>query len=87
MLKKIKGLRGHLRNKSVDVKYPSFLIKEPGYFINLPSLRDVTHLDIRYPLLEPFAFAHIKWDEKNKTLLYILEEPKLSPDEKKTLKA
>jgi flagellar protein FlaI len=84
-LQKIKNIKGALR-KEHRTKYPSFLIREPRYFIDLPSLKDVTKIDIKYPLLEPFTVAHIKWDKKEKTLLYIVEEPKLDPEEARMLK-
>jgi len=38
---------------------------------------------IKYPLIEPFAYADIKWDDKTKELIYNLIEPELSEDEKK----
>ncbi len=84
MLQKLKNLRGILRKKP-KVKYPVFLIKEPRYFIELPSLADQTKIDIRYPLLEHFASAHIKWDKEKKNLLYHIEEPKLTTGENKML--
>ena len=80
-------LRGFLRSKIIKPKkyYPKITIKEPR-FIVLPRPKDKTKVDIRYPLLEPFAYAHIKWDTSQKTLFYSVEEPTLQPDEEKKLK-
>ncbi len=38
-------------------------------------------IDIRYPLIPPYAYVHLHWDHPNKELLYTLEEPELSEDE------
>ncbi|GEM_PF-156242 len=53
----------------------------------LPSLKSVSpeKLNVRYPLIKPFAYAHIKWDEKEGNLIYILEEPKLMEKERSAL--
>ena len=65
-------LRGLLREK-IDkirkvgrVKYPTIEIKEPKRLIIFPSLKKTTEIDIKYPLLEPFVYGHIKWDPKKK---------------------
>ncbi len=42
-------------------------------------------VDIRYPLIPPYAYAHIHWDRNNKELIYEVEEPQLTPEEKKVL--
>lgn len=42
-------------------------------------------LDFRYPLIPPYAYAHIHWDKNNKELIYEVEEPRLTPEEKKVL--
>ena len=38
---------------------------------------------IKYALIEPFAYADIKWDEKGKEFIYNLIEPQLTDEEKK----
>jgi flagellar protein FlaI len=53
--------------------------------ISLPDVEDRTRINIRYPLLPPFAFAHIFWDDKNKELVYMVEEPPLTDKEKELL--
>ena len=80
-------LKGILRKKFIKepVSYPHFLIKEPKIIFPLPYLKPGPNVDIKYPLLEPFVFAHIKWNEKKKSLFYEVIEPKLSDKEKKLL--
>jgi len=53
---------------------------------NLPEVKDPRLLDIKYPLIPPYAYAHIKWDNENTELVYLIEEPKLTDKEKETLK-
>jgi flagellar protein FlaI len=83
------GLRGLLRKK-IDrirergkIKYPDLLIKEPKHFIVLPSSKDFVNIDLKYPLLEPFVYANIKWVPSRKSLVYDIIEPELTPQEKK----
>ena len=53
----------------------------------LPNFKDVKkeEIDVKYPLISPYAYAHIKWDKKNKELVYTIEEPELSVREKHVL--
>lgn len=81
-------LRGALRKK-IDamknvgkVKYPLIKIKEPRHLVIFPSLKKASEIDIKYPLLEPFVYANIKWDAKKKALLYKVIEPNLSKSER-----
>jgi flagellar protein FlaI len=39
--------------------------------------------DVKYSLIEDFAYADIKWDEKEKEFIYNLREPKFSKEEEK----
>lgn len=43
-------------------------------------------IDVRYPLISPFAFAHIHWDEKLSEIVYEIEEPILDDAEKECRK-
>jgi flagellar protein FlaI len=83
------NLRGALRKKLEKIKlgklkYPHIEIKEPKYFISLPNFKKATDVDVKYPLLEPFVYAHIKWDQDKKGLVYELIEPEFSEEERKT---
>jgi archaeal flagellar protein FlaI len=53
----------------------------------IPRIPDVPRdqIDIKYPLLAPYAYAHIKWDKDNQELTYKLEEPDLELSEKRVL--
>ena len=48
----------------------------------LKMMSDKTQVDIRYPLISPFAYAHIYWNEEQGELLYELEEPVITEQEK-----
>ncbi|NIO22435.1 MAG: secretion system protein E [Candidatus Aenigmarchaeota archaeon] len=84
-------LRGALREK-IDklkgkgkVKYPLVKIKEPKHLIVFPSIKKMTNVDIKYPLLEPFVYARIKWNPEKRGLVYNIIEPILSKKEVKIL--
>ena len=48
---------------------------------SLPSLQDTTRINVRYPLIEPYAYAHIYWDQATNELVYQVEEPPLNESE------
>ncbi|MCK5023180.1 MAG: type II/IV secretion system ATPase subunit [Candidatus Aenigmarchaeota archaeon] len=85
------GLRGALRKKidsmasTEKYDYPKVEIREPRHLIVLPRIKNIISTDIKYPLLEPFVHAHIKWDKKRKGLLYEVVEPRLTKAENETL--
>jgi len=70
--------------KEVGIKdYPRVMI---NFFPEAPPLKkilDKTMVNIRYALILPFAFAHIYWDPKISEIVYEIEEPYLSDDERK----
>ena len=41
---------------------------------NLKKIPDKTKIDVRYPLIEPFAFAHIYWNPKIYELFYEISQ-------------
>lgn len=51
----------------------------------LPRASDKTKIDIRYSLIAPYANAHIYWNAQNKELVYEVEEPTLSLEDKNYL--
>ncbi len=63
-----------------------FQVQPSTEVIMLPEMKDVTRLDVRYPLIPPYAYAHIHWDPKENELVYELEEPVLNEQEKKVRK-
>ncbi len=86
MLESIKKLRGRLYIylKRPKRKYPKFEIYRPT-LISIPHYKNPRDVDMRYPLLEPYAYARIKWNEDLKTLIYNVLEPNLTEKEKKKL--
>ncbi len=85
------GLRGALREKIErvknigKVKYPLVEIKEPKHLIIFPSFKKATEIDVKYPLLEPFVYAHIRWDPEKRGMVYHVKEPYLSKKERDIL--
>ena len=61
---------------------PVFQIDTRPKRIVLPETPDRTKINIRYPLIPPYAFARIFFDEENQELVYSVEEPQLSDTEK-----
>jgi len=53
---------------------------------SIPEIEDKTKVNIRYPLMSPYVNAHIFWDSSNQELVYEIEEPKLTENEKVALK-
>ena len=52
-----------------------------GHAVAFPSKKDTKSINITYPLLPPFAYAHIFYDESIGSLIYSLTEPRLSERE------
>ncbi|VVB80253.1 Type II/IV secretion system protein [uncultured archaeon] len=55
-----------------------------NYNVRVPTIQfspDRTLIDIRYPLIAPYANAHIYWDQKQGEVVYDLEEPILDQSE------
>jgi len=52
----------------------------------LPKSVDRTKIDVRYSLIQPFANAHIYWDEELGELVYDVEEPLLKDEDKETIR-
>jgi flagellar protein FlaI len=75
--KKIEGAR-----KLRGVEYPHVEIKEPKHLIIFPAFKKATEIDLKYPLLEPFVYAHIRWDQQKRGLFYEVLEPILSKNER-----
>ena len=66
-------------------EYEAFYLDLRPKLITLPASDDKTKINVRYPLIPPFAFAHIFWDEESKDLVYFIEEPVVSPAEQELL--
>jgi flagellar protein FlaI len=72
------------QNKLVE-DLPGFKIEKTTRIFEFPKIEDIKKVSVTYPLIEPFAYASIKWDPEMKQLIYQLVEPELNEDEKKLL--
>ncbi|MDI6807097.1 MAG: type II/IV secretion system ATPase subunit, partial [Candidatus Aenigmarchaeota archaeon] len=83
-------LRGILYKKVKEpkekVEFPVVEIRRPEKIFEFPKIKDIRKLNITYPLLEPFAFVNIRWDEKERAVIYKIIEPELTPKESDMLK-
>ncbi|MBD3313399.1 secretion system protein E [Candidatus Woesearchaeota archaeon] len=64
----------------------SFSIEKKPTAVELPPFEDAKKINVRYPLLPPYAYAHIYWDKNESELIYQLEEPELSKVDKELLR-
>lgn len=67
-------------SESLDFKLSDS--KDVKITTKVDKLADV---DVKYPLIKPFAYAHIKWDDDQKEIIYQLEEPNLDDHEQDML--
>ncbi|MEM4397301.1 MAG: type II/IV secretion system ATPase subunit [Candidatus Woesearchaeota archaeon] len=65
---------------------PIFKIEKNLKIIDLPNIKERVTINVRYPLISPYCYAHIYWDQKQEELIYAVEEPELSDSEKEILK-
>lgn len=92
MFEKVKNLRGILYKKMKEEEkrqitiLPGFSIQKPVRIVEFPTIEEITKINITYPLMEPFAYAHIFWKPENKEVIYEVVEPQLSNEEKDLLK-
>jgi flagellar protein FlaI len=68
--------------KKEEAKKTGFSLDLAPKLIQLPEIADRKQINVRYPLIAPYAFAHIYWDDEAKEVLYTVEEPLLSDSEK-----
>ncbi|MDY6788870.1 MAG: ATPase, T2SS/T4P/T4SS family [Candidatus Nanohaloarchaea archaeon] len=64
-------------------KETDFRIKSASEeLISLPEIENLSETDVKYPLLKPFARAHISWDSEEEELVYKIDEPSLSEEDR-----
>jgi flagellar protein FlaI len=63
-----------------------FRIEPNLTIVDLPDIKEKQKIDVRYPLIAPYAYAHIFWDDTQKELIYSVEEPNLTDSEKEILR-
>lgn len=64
---------------------PKFYIGTKPEIPSLPTEEDKTKINVKYPLIPPYTYVHIFWDEKNGELVYKVIEPILNEEEKRVL--
>lgn len=69
-----------------ELKGISFSIDLKPKIIKLPPFKETSKINIRYPIMPPYAYAHIFWDKRNNELVYAVEEPELDKVEKNLLR-
>ncbi len=65
---------------------PIFTISFPTEMPKLPEAKELTTIDVRYTVIEPYVQIHVYWDTVSHELMYDVEEPKLDDKEKEALK-
>ncbi len=87
-IRKYRGMlwRKLQEKKAPEAELPGFHVDSSRDFIEIPKTKNISEIDVRYPLIPPFAYAHIKWDPNIQQVAYNVEEPILSEEEKKMLK-
>jgi flagellar protein FlaI len=70
----------------MELPLPGFNIKNIKQNVEFPKFDDLSQVDITYPLIEPFAYANIKWDDANKELVYNVVQPQLDDKDRQVLK-
>ncbi|MCD6371482.1 MAG: type II/IV secretion system ATPase subunit [Candidatus Aenigmarchaeota archaeon] len=59
-----------------------FRVSKPSFIVELPEVENLRELDVIYPLIEPFAYAHIHWDKGSNSVVYEVIEPELTKKER-----
>ncbi|MFH1315891.1 MAG: type II/IV secretion system ATPase subunit [Candidatus Woesearchaeota archaeon] len=70
----------------IDELKTSFFIDLRPRIVKLPDFKEKEKINVRYPLIIPYASAHIYWDSELNELIYEVEEPILDDTEKELLK-
>jgi len=80
-LRNLRGALWRLQVKPQEIPGDSFVLGEPKHLVILQKAMDPSQTDVRYPLLEPYAYVRIFWDSKRKELVYNIIEPIFGKDD------
>ena len=69
-----------MRNQQRFERYPKFTVIQ-NKMTSLPPPHSVNFRHVIYPLIKPYAYANVKYDEKDSSLVYNVMEPKLTKKE------
>ena len=79
---KVGGMFGSEEEEEEEKFLEGFEIKSASNdIIELPDVENIQDLDVTYPLIKPFANAHIFWDDEQEDVIYRIEEPELTEKE------
>ena len=70
---------------SAPAPQTEFQIEKDISIAHLPEFASKKEIDIKYPLIKPYAHVHIHWDEEQKEVIYEVLEPQLDLSEQKLL--
>lgn len=63
-----------------------FQIDPVNQIQDLPDFKNKEEMNVRYPLISPYSYVHIHWDNKLQEVIYEVVEPELDKKEKQILK-
>ena len=63
--------------------HEKFTFRQPKHIIIIPRFKRISEVNIRYPLIEPYAYCEIKWVDKVKyTFNAMIDAPiTIKPDQ------
>lgn len=64
------------------IELPNLTVNITPTIPPLPIIKDKTKIDLRYILISPYVSVHIFWDAKENELVYNIEEPILSENQR-----
>lgn len=70
---------------SIDKEDLDFTLSDKQDIKITSKIEKLSDVDVKYPLIKPFAYAHVKWDEEQKEVLYRVIEPNLDDDDQRLL--
>jgi flagellar protein FlaI len=91
----ISDIKNVFSSESGDSRGLAFDVGEDKFNFTLSDKKDIkitskidklSDVDVKYPLIKPFAYAHVKWDEDEKAIIYRVIEPDLDEEDQEILK-
>jgi flagellar protein FlaI len=70
-----RDLAFNLDNESLD-----FTLSEKQDIKITSKIEKLADVDVKYPLIKPFAYAHVKWNEEEKEIIYRVIEPEMDDE-------